>query len=325
MPVAVWLGPAGSVAVELLRGGRCHIFHEDARAVSEADLLGLPASWEVGGARYCGARLACGHTFHVSALAWHCLYRDMRCPMCRRGCDCRMQAGLPERERGAFERRLAEAAAADAAEAAAEAAEAAEAETEAETEAEPESSDGEHEEDAGGPVAYAELAGCERQLRLVVEVRCGAREVYVYESPLHGAGQDAEADAAADADATDGALADAADASLSLRPFRVQRSFARHVCSCVARCARRGALPISLHFSLAHPLFRGGVESGAVVSPRAGLFDFALRCVPPRGAALETMAPPAQTVGVVRVRLGAGRVQLALEPLHLAALWCAGL
>jgi len=44
MPVAVWHGPAGSVAVELLRGWRCHIFHEDAREVSEADLLGLPAS-----------------------------------------------------------------------------------------------------------------------------------------------------------------------------------------------------------------------------------------------------------------------------------------
>ena len=105
----------------------------------------------------------------------------------------------------------------------------------------------------------------------------------MYESPLHGAGGGADADAedcalaAADADAEDSALADAADASLSLRPFRVQRSFARHVCSCVARCAGRGALPISLHFSLAHPLFRGSVESRVVVSPRAGLLVFALR------------------------------------------------
>ena len=114
MPDIAWRGPAGCVTGQLLLAGRCHIFHEDAREVSGEDLRGLPASWEVGATQYCCAELACGHTFNVSALAWHYLNRDMRCPMCRRGLDCRMSAAsLPDRERGAFVRRLEEADAAD--------------------------------------------------------------------------------------------------------------------------------------------------------------------------------------------------------------------
>jgi hypothetical protein len=307
MPV-VWHGPAGGLAVELLPAGRCHIFHEDAGELSEADLRGLPVRWEVGGAPYCCARLGCGHTFHVSALAWHCLYRDMRCPMCRRGFDARMSAGsLPDAVRGAFARRLQDADAADRDEAALD--------DGPESEFSADSAD----DDEPG-LLYAKYAAFERELRLVVEVRCGAREVFVYESPVHCMLRDEVALALE-------------GASESLVPFRVQRSFARHLGSRVASCADQGALPISLRFSLTNPLFRRRLESAAVVSAAAEECDFELRRAPLVGAATAFGAAPAalaqrdagSLVGLVRVRLGAGCVHMALDPRGLVALWTEGL
>jgi len=298
MPVLVWHGPAGCVTGELLRAGRCHIFHEDAREVSEADLLGLPASWEVGGAYYCCAQLACGHTFHVSALAWHYLYRDMRCPICRRGVDCRMSAtSLPDRERSAFVRRLEDADAAD-----------------SDAEGADDSYEGGYSTDSSDrdrseAVLYEHFAAFERQLRLVVEVRSGAREVYVYESPVHCMHQDGAAVCA---------LEDACGASESLVPFRVQRSFARHIGTRVASCAAQDGPPISLHFLLTHPLFQSRLEGVAVVSPTAEQCDFQLRRVSPSTG-------PTMLIGVVRVRLGSASVQMALEPRFVVALWCEGL
>ena len=224
---------------------------------------------------------------------------------------------LPARDRAAFVHRLEDADAEDAADAA-EAADAAAADAaDAADTSESESgwaSDGSDSSERGagsGAAAYELFAACERQLRLLVEVRCGAHDVHVYESPLHSTLGDT--------------LSDAACASLSLRAFRVQRSFARHVCGRVASCAGRGLLPISLQFSLSHPLFQCGIESAAVLSPRAGQCDFALHQTPRRFAAPAAPAAPAEpTVGVVRVRLGAGTVRLALEPHHLVALWSAG-
>ena len=259
---------------------RCHIFHEDAREVSGEDLHGLPASWEVGGTQYCCAELACGHTFNVSALAWHYLYRDMRCPMCRCGLDCRMSAAsLPDRERGAFVRRLEQADAAD---------------LNDEGVNDPyeggystDSSD--HEMSELAP--YDRFASFERHLRLVVEVRSDAHQVYVYESPVH-------------------ALPDAQGAPESLLPFRVQRSFTRHIGTRVASCAQQGMLPISLQFSLTHPLFQSRLESAAVVSPTSEQCDFELR----------RESPSTALMGFVRVRLGSASVHMELDPRLLVAL-----
>ena len=285
MPDIAWRGPAGCVTGQLLLAGRCHIFHEDAREVSGEDLRGLPASWEVGATQYCCAELACGHTFNVSALAWHYLNRDMRCPMCRRGLDCRMSAAsLPDRERGAFVRRLEEADAAD---------------LDDEDFDDPyeggystDSSDREIPE----PVLYDQFAAFERQLRLVVAVRSDAHQVYVYESPVH-------------------ALPAVQGAFESLLPFRVQRSFARHIGTRVASCAQQGLLPISLQFSLTHPLFQSRFESAAVVAPTSEQCDFQLRRVTPSNV----------QIGIVRVRLSSACVHMALEPRLLVALWCEGL
>jgi len=348
MPVLVWHGPAGGVTGRLLNAGHCHIFHEDARDVSDSDLHGLPASWEVNGTQYCCAELSCGHTFHVSALAWHCLYRDMRCPMCRRGSECRMSAAsLPARERSAFEQRLADADAADAAD--------------EETDGVRDlvdggySTDGSDHESESGALAYEQFASLERFLRLVVEVRCGAQEVYVYESPVHIMDRTGTA--------LDG-VEDAAGATDSLRLFRVQRSFARHISSRVASCVSRGMLPISLKFSLAHPLFQCRIESVALVSPTAERCDFALRSVASSadvnwwragtasaavnrlsagtasgagdagtasgagdaaGAVARPSMRPTPVIGQVRLRLGAASVSMALEPHFLVRLWCEGL
>jgi len=293
MPVLAWHGPAGSVTGEFLRSGRCNIFHEDACDVTEVDLLGLPATWEVSGAPCCCARLPCGHTFHVSALAWHCLYHDMRCPMCRRGCDSRMRAAsLPDTVRSAFERRLQEADAAD-----------------VDEEALDELYESGYTTNASDPeesaaVLYQKYAAFERQLRLVVEVRSGAREVYVYESPVHCMHEEAATSA----------LGDARVASDSFMPFRVQRSFARHISSRVASCVEQDQLPISLQFSLTHPLFRTRLETVAVVLPTAEHCDFQLRREP-----RTSWTSP--LVGRVRVRLGAGSVSMTLELRELLALW----
>ena len=305
MPVVVWHGPAGGVAAELLPAGRCHIFHEDAGELSEADLRGLPVRWEVSGAPYCCARLGCGHTFHVSALAWHCLYRDMRCPMCQRGCDARMSAGsLPDTVRGAFARRLADADAADLDEAALD--------DVPESEYSTDSAD-----DNESALLYAKYAAFERQLHLVVEVRSGAREVFVYESPVHCMLRDEVVLA----------LEGAPGASESLIPFRVQRSFARHIGSRVASCAEQGPLPITLRFSLTNPLFQSRLESAAVVSAAAEQCDFELRRGPLSNGATPSSAQrdSSTLVGLVRVRLGAGCVRMALEPRELEALWTEGL
>ena len=74
-------------------------------------------------------------------------------------------------------------------------------------------------------------------------------------------------------------------------------------------------LPISLQFSLTHPLFQSRFESAAVVSPTSEQCDFQLRRVTPSNA----------QIGIVRVRLSSARVHMALEPRLLVALWCEGL
>jgi hypothetical protein len=63
----------------------CNIMLEDSAQVA---LTNLPAHWEITGQKYYTARIkACGHTFHCSALVWHMLRNDMRCPVCRTGPD----------------------------------------------------------------------------------------------------------------------------------------------------------------------------------------------------------------------------------------------
>ena len=138
---------------------------------------------------------------------------------------------------------------------------------------------------------YDRFASLERQLRLVVEVRSDAHQVYVYESPVH-------------------ALPDAQGAPESLLPFRVQRSFTRHIGTRVASCAQQGMLPISLQFSLTHPLFQSRLESAAVVSPTSEQCDFELR----RESSSTAL------MGFVRVRLGSASVHMELDPRLLVAL-----
>jgi len=123
-------------------------------------------------------------------------------------------------------------------------------------------------------------------------------------------------------------------------------------------------LPISLKFSLAHPLFQCRIESVALVSPTAERCDFALRSVAPSadvnwwragtasaavnwlsagtasgagdagtasgagdaaGAVARPSMHPTPVIGQVRLRLGAASVSMALEPHFLVRLWCEGL
>jgi len=84
-----------------------------------------------------------------------------------------------------------------------------------------------------------------------------------------------------------------------------------------ARQGMLGMLPISLQFSLTHPLFQSRFKSAAVVSPTSEQCDFELRRV--------TQSISLALISVVRVRLGSASVHMALEPCFLAALWCEGL
>jgi len=297
MDMTRWHGPDGRVEGQLRRHGYCHIFHEDSSEVSQNDLLGLPVSWVVDGARYSCVQLTCGHTFHVSALAWQCLYRDMRCPMCRRGDVGRICVDtLPAEIRSAFRCRLTDAVAADTAD---------EAGDLGDSEGSLEVSDAESDPDT---IVYEEYARCERSLRMVVEVRSGSHDVFVYETPLHYD----------DSVETERAAWNWSHVtSHSMRCFRVQQSFTRHMCSKVATCAVRLTRPLSLKFSITHPLFRCGVESPCIdISSTSGGEVVLARCG-------ECSTAPV-TVGMMHVDHVSCILRLALEPNILVALWREG-
>ena len=61
----------------------CNIMLEESAQVS---ILNFPATWELPDGCYRSMRIVpCGHTFHCSALVWHMMRNDMRCPVCRAG------------------------------------------------------------------------------------------------------------------------------------------------------------------------------------------------------------------------------------------------
>ena len=62
----------------------CNIMLEDSAQVMLT--VPLPLHWEIDGSKYQTARIQnCGHSFHCSALVWHMVCNDMRCPVCRIG------------------------------------------------------------------------------------------------------------------------------------------------------------------------------------------------------------------------------------------------
>jgi len=297
MAMTRWHGPHGSVEGQLREAGHCHIFHENSLQVSESDLSGLPATWCVESGNYSCVELACGHSFHVSALAWHCVHRDMRCPMCRRGQVGQISVdSLPENVRKAFCRRL----------------EDADVDTEDEG-IELVESDGsvgvsDLESDTE-PIAYEDYVTLERLLRMVVEVRSGAHEVFVYESPVRLDDS---------VDTMRAAMSWSHDTSHSMRCFRVQQSFTRHMCSKIASRACCSAHPVFVKFSLIHPLFRCGVESLCVELSTSRESAIELVCC----GACHT-AP--LTVGKLHVNHASRMLRLALEPSMLVSLWHQGL
>jgi hypothetical protein len=55
--------------------------------VRDVDIEGLGPAWAEGAASYDVAELPCRHVFHACALALHFATNDMRCPVCRQGCE----------------------------------------------------------------------------------------------------------------------------------------------------------------------------------------------------------------------------------------------
>jgi hypothetical protein len=55
--------------------------------VRDVDIDGLGPTWAEGAASYDVAQLPCRHVFHACALALHFATNDMRCPVCRQGCE----------------------------------------------------------------------------------------------------------------------------------------------------------------------------------------------------------------------------------------------
>ena len=80
----------------------CNIMLEESAQVS---ILNFPATWELPDGCYRSIRIVpCGHTFHCSALIWHMMRNDMRCPVCRAGPYILLdiEASLPPEVRAVF-------------------------------------------------------------------------------------------------------------------------------------------------------------------------------------------------------------------------------
>ena len=80
----------------------CNIMLEESAQVS---ILNFPATWELPDGCYRSMRIVpCGHTFHCSALVWHMMRNDMRCPVCRAGPYTLLdiEASLPPEVRAVF-------------------------------------------------------------------------------------------------------------------------------------------------------------------------------------------------------------------------------
>ena len=317
MPVLRWVGACGYVDVRLRASGRCHIMHDDAPDVSAADLHGLPPSWLHGDACYCCAELPCAHTFHVSALALAFLSGDMLCPLCRRGCSGNMcPESIPAAMRGSFLRRLdeMESAASDAPCALSSALSSAmsSAMSSALASALPSARPSALPSPAASVasarmswVLYDSYQACERQLHLNAEVRTSAHEVFVLESPVHLA---CRRDGATLFDMTR-----ARHLCVHMRRFHTQRAFCRLVHSKM-QGVPAGAAPVSVRFSLSHPLFTTYV--GGVCA--AGATQTVLSLRPRDGSGLLNL-------GLVRMDLAQRSLSLVLEPQLLLSLWREGL
>lgn len=101
---AVWGGLASDheVVVQLSRSSdaTCSIMQE---CTADVSVSGLPP-WP-GGANT--ATLPCGHVFHPCALAMHFALRNMLCPICRQGAQCRLDvSGLPSEISGPLSNRM---------------------------------------------------------------------------------------------------------------------------------------------------------------------------------------------------------------------------
>lgn len=91
MPDVAWTSECGTLATRVLlsrEAALCHILHELAGSVR---IEGVPSEWNIAQRPVTTARLPCGHTYGVSALAVHFLANDMRCPVCRAGHTVRMR------------------------------------------------------------------------------------------------------------------------------------------------------------------------------------------------------------------------------------------
>jgi len=144
-----------------------------------------------------------------------------------------------------------------------------------------------------------------------VEKRTAAHEVCVYESLVHLGGR-RDVNLWLD-------MSLSARMCIHLRAFHTQRSFSWHTLGKVASCQALQAAqtervlpaagvaraPLSLRFSLSHPLFRVPVSSTAAAARGAGGAQFLLECQPERD-----VAP--LLVGLVRLDCEMSSVRLAL-------------
>ena len=90
----VWQASESDYTVQVVmsvgRDVECAIMQD---RVDEVAIEGMPSSWPVPSnrANLCDvikcATLPCGHSFHPSAIALHFAASDMRCPVCREGCE----------------------------------------------------------------------------------------------------------------------------------------------------------------------------------------------------------------------------------------------
>jgi len=303
----LWHGPEGSTTCRLRPRGPCAIFQEESAELTSDDLHGLPVLWDEACA--C-AELACGHTFHVSAIALHFLANDMRCPVCRQGHASRMLLeSLPPEARGVFRERagaIADGEAADSAGA-----------SDADTVSDNAYDSDEGPEDAGGegvwprpvPLRGALFACMQAQLRLVAEVTREHSPVSIFQSRLH----------CRHAVALD--LQGHRSAAV-FHDYYVQRTFCRHVLAKIERLAQAepGAeAAVMVRFSLSHPLLRCDVHTGVF---RAGAVrTIALVADTPAGGASGAADPWPSNVGSLCLDHAEHRIHLALQSRLLLAFW----
>jgi len=108
MAQVLWHSEDGTYTVQAKLSNQsclCQIFQQETAEVQFPD---LPLLWPTrNNGSFHTVSLRCGHQFSVSALAFHFLNQDMRCPICRDGHHGKMTLeSLPPSARLAFSRKL---------------------------------------------------------------------------------------------------------------------------------------------------------------------------------------------------------------------------